>query len=174
MDFDWLKARLKKGADVEAVLRDAAPDICKAFLADRLTIYRTTPDGTHLLGMVQTGLESFDAVKVRIDSNKSLAGLVGAQRKVVNIADAYDERELAPLHMAAKMFIAIDQRTGYRTRQVLAAPIVAPGSKMLGVVEFFNRPDKKAFPKQCEEDIVDLCIALVPAFAAREVDRSPT
>jgi GAF domain-containing protein len=175
MDFKGLKARLKQGPDVVAVLREAAPEICKVFGADRLTIYRTTPDGKALLGVVQTGLENFDAVKVKLESNKSLAGLVGSQGKVFNIADAYDERELAPLHMAAKMFIAVDLHTGFRTRQVLAAPILAPGKKLLGVVELFNRLDKKKFPKECEEDIVDLCLALVPAFTtARAVDPSPT
>ena len=99
MDLDWLKSRIDKATDVDQALRDAAPEICRRFSCDRLTIYRATDDGTALIAAVQTGLEGFGAVKVRVDSNRSVAGHVGALRKLVNIADAYDEKELAPLQM---------------------------------------------------------------------------
>jgi len=166
MNLDWLKSRIDKTTDVASALREAAPEICKRFSCDRLTIYRATEDGASLVAVVQMGLESFGAVKVRVDSGRSVAGHVGALRKLVNIADAYDEKELAPLQMKMRMFRAVDERTGYTTRQVLAAPIVsASKGKLLGVVELFNRTDKERFPSTAEDGIVALCAFLALVFA---------
>ena len=169
MELDWLKSRLEKAADVENALREAAPEICKAFRAERVTIYRAGDGGVSLVSVVQMGIESFGQVKVRIDSGRSVAGYVGASRKLVNIRDAYDDAELAPMNMAHKMFKVVDERTGFRTSQVLAAPILSPGGRLLGVVELFNREDKRRFPKACEADIAQLCEAIAPAFEKKVI-----
>ena len=164
MDLDWLKARLEAASDVEKALLDSADEICKGFLADRLTVYRAVDEGTALVAVVQMGLETFGSVKVRVDSNRSIAGYVGRHRAIVNIRDAYDDAELAPLEMKHKMLRAIDERTGYRTTQVLAAPVVA-GERLLGVVELLNRTDGRRFPKASEKDVAALCEILATAFA---------
>jgi len=164
MDLGWLQTRLSSSADVEKVLREATAEICKAFRADRMTIYRAIDDGKALASVVQMGIESFGTVKVRLDSNRSVAGYVGATKSVVNIRDAYDDAELAPLHMGHKMFKAVDERTGYKTQQVLAAPIVSRAGKLLGVIELLNREDQRRFPKACEADVIELCAAIAPAF----------
>ena len=162
MDFEWLRTRIGS-ADIETALRDAAPDICAAFLADRLTIYKAVDGGSALAAVVQMGLETFGSVKVRIDSNRSVAGYVAANRRLVSIRDAYDDEELAPLDMKHKMLRAIDERTGYRTTQVLAAPIVS-GERLVGVIELLNRKDGRRFPKAAEKDVAALCEILAPAL----------
>jgi GAF domain-containing protein len=164
VDLGWLEARLAKATDVEGVLRDATARICKAFKADRLTIYRASDDGTHLSSIVQAGIESFGSVKVRVDSNRSVAGYAAANRRVVNIRDAYDDAEMAALQLTRKMFLAVDERTGFRTTQVLAAPIVSATDKLLGVVEFLNREDDRRFPQACEADAKQLCALLATAL----------
>ena len=164
MDFDWLKARIEREANLEKVLADSAPMICEGFLADRLTVYRAVDDGAALVAIFQMGLESFGSVKVRLDSNRSVAGYVGANQRLVNIRDGYDDEELAPLALAHKMFRAIDERTGYRTTQILAAPVAAQG-RLLGVVELLNRSDGRRFPKSSEKDVTALCEILAPALS---------
>jgi GAF domain-containing protein len=164
MDLDALVSRIGNG-NLEGALRAATKEICEAFKADRFTVYRANGDGTHLLSIVQSGIESFGTVKVRIDSGRSVAGHVGATKKLVNIRDAYDDAELAPLNMAHKMFKAVDERTGFRTTQVLAAPIVSSDGKLLGVIELLNRADGRRFPSSCETELKDLCAALAPAFS---------
>lgn len=169
MELDWLKQRIEKAPDLDKALADAAPEICKGFGCERVSIYRTTEDGASLVAAVQLGLESFGAVKVRVDSNRSVAGYVGAERRLVNIGDAYDEKELAPLAMKQRMFRAVDERTGFKTRQVLAAPVIsATNGKLLGVVELFNRGDKQRFPAAAEGAIVALCALLATAFARQK------
>ena len=169
VDLGWLEARLAKATDVEAALREATAQICKAFKADRLTIYRASDDGTHLASIVQAGLESFGSVKVRVDSNRSVAGYAAAHRRVVNIRDAYDDAEMAALQLSRKMFLAVDERTGFRTTQVLAAPIVSAADRLLGVVEFLNRDDDRRFPSACEADAKQLCAVLAAAFERQRV-----
>ena len=169
MEFDWLQALLAKATDPDQALRDSAGRICEVFKADRVTIYRATPDGMALSSIVQSGIESFGTVKVRIDSGRSVAGYVGATKKPLNIRDAYDDAELAPLDMAHKMFKAVDERTGFRTTQVLAAPVLSPGNKLLGVVELLNRLDGRRFPTSCETDLKQLCTLLATAFEKQKV-----
>ena len=164
MDFDWLKAHIEREGNLEKVLADSAERICEGFLADRMTVYQAVDDGTALVAILQMGLESFGSVKVRLDSNRSVAGYVGANQRVVNIRDANDDAEVAPLELKHKMFRAIDERTGYRTTQVLAAPVVAEG-RLLGVVELLNRTDGRRFPKAIEKDLSLLCEILAPALA---------
>ena len=164
MDLAWLESRLGKSARVDSVLGEATARICEAFKADRLTVYRASADGAHLSSILQTGLEEFGTVKVRIDSGRSVAGYVGATRNLVNIRDAYDDAELAPMKLAHKMFKAVDERTGYRTTQVLAAPVVSADGKLLGVIELLNRLDERRFPASCESDLKELCAKLAPAF----------
>ena len=148
MDHDWQKT---------------AREACKTFNADRMTVYRVSEDGNSLVAVVQSNLEDYGAIKVRVESQRSIAGYVGANRTLVNIGDAYDEKELAPLRMQRKMFMAVDERTGYRTHQVLAAPVIKDG-KLVGVVELLNRLDKQRFPKSCEQEIEKLCESLAPAL----------
>ena len=163
MDYEGLKARIAQAENVEKVLGGAATEICDAFLADRLTIYKAVDHGTALTAVVQMGLETFGSVKVRIDSNRSVAGYVAAHRRVVNIRDAYDDEELAPLEMQHKMLRAIDERTGYRTTQILAAPILS-GERLVGVIELLNRKDGRRFPKASEKEVAALCEALATAL----------
>ena len=170
VELDWLESRLAKAGDVDKVLQEASGRLCEAFKADRVTIYRANPEGTHLSSVVQSGIESFGTVKVRIDSGRSVAGYVGATKKPLNIRDAYDDAELAPLQMQHKMFKAVDERTGFRTTQVLAAPVLSSDGKLLGVVEFLNRLDERRFPTSCETDLKELCATLATAF---EKQREP-
>jgi len=165
VDIAWLETRLARDPNPDGVLRQSTIEICDLFKADRVTIYRATPEGTHLASVVQSGIESFGSVKVRIDSGRSVAGYVAATRNPINIRDAYDDAELAPLNMQHKMFKAVDERTGFRTTQVLAAPILSGDGKLLGVVELLNRSDRRRFPSQCESDLKQLCEAIAKAFA---------
>ena len=173
MPFESLRKKVLQGSNIEAVLRTSAAEICEAFGADRITIYRVIDNGATLSAVVQTGLESYDAVKVSLQGKRSVAGQVGALKKAVNITNAYDDNELAPLELRRKMFVAVDERTGYRTTQVLAAPILSNGGKLLGVVELLNRLDKKRFPESCEDDLADLCATLAPAFSLLAKQQAP-
>jgi GAF domain-containing protein len=63
----------------------------------------------------------------------------------------------------------IDQRTGYRSKQMLVAPIVnAQNSELLGVVQLINNRSDTPFPAVAEEGIQALAQTLAVAFAQRQ------
>jgi hypothetical protein len=71
-------------------------------------------------------------------SNKSIAGFVANSGQVLNIADAYDERELKAIHKELSFDISWDKKSGVRTREILCAPIYH-NSKLMGVIQLLNK-----------------------------------
>jgi hypothetical protein len=63
----------------------------------------------------------------------------------------------------------IDQRTGYRSKQMLVAPIVnAQNGELLGVVQLINNRSDTPFPGVADEGIQALAQTLAVAFAQRQ------
>jgi type II secretory ATPase GspE/PulE/Tfp pilus assembly ATPase PilB-like protein len=148
--------KLQTAAQLEEVLSDAASEILAAFNADRVTVYAVTEDKLSIVSKIKTGLRSFKDLKLPIGEH-SIAGFVALSGKRINIRDAYDQAELAA-HAARLRFLGeVDKRTGYRTTQVLAAPIPDPEKgDVIGVVQLLNSRGGVAFPTVTEEAAGDL------------------
>ena len=114
-------------ANIDEIMLELSQDICGMFNADRLTIYAFTEDKAHIVSKVKTGLGSFKDLRLPV-SDQSIAGYVALSRSAVNIRDAHDEEELKAVNPGLRLMSEVDQRTGYRTKQVLAAPIVDAAS----------------------------------------------
>jgi type II secretory ATPase GspE/PulE/Tfp pilus assembly ATPase PilB-like protein len=71
-------------------------------------------------------------------NNKSIAGYVANTKKAVNIADAYDSDELKNIDKELSFDISWDKKSGYKTKQILAAPIFY-SSALMGVLQVLNR-----------------------------------
>ncbi len=120
-------------------------DICSLFNADRLTIYSIGEDKASIVSKVKTGLNSFKDLRLPI-ADQSIAGHVALAKKTVNIRDVYDEAELKAINPSLRFLQEVDKRTGYRTKQMLVAPIVdAQSSELLGVVQLINNKAGDAF-----------------------------
>jgi sigma-B regulation protein RsbU (phosphoserine phosphatase) len=63
---------------------------------------------------------------------EGIAGHVAATGEVLNIADAYADSRFNP---------HFDQVTGFRTRSILATPMLNPQQKIIGVVQLLNKHD---------------------------------
>jgi hypothetical protein len=75
---------------------------------------------------------------------------VALTRKTVNIADVYDQANWRATRRSCSFQRGVDQRTGYRTKQMLVAPLIAVQSReLLGVVQFINNRDRRAVPAGC-------------------------
>ena len=53
-----------------------------------------------------------------------MAGYVAATRKAANISDVYDDLELQSYSPSMQFLKEVDKRTGYRSKQMLVAPIL--------------------------------------------------
>jgi type II secretory ATPase GspE/PulE/Tfp pilus assembly ATPase PilB-like protein len=154
-------------SNIDEIMLELSQDICTLFNADRLTIYAMGEDKASLVAKVKTGLNSFKDLRLPLTEH-SIAGFVAVNRRLVNIADVYDDGELAALSPQLHYLKEVDKRTGYRSKQMLAAAIVgADGSELLGVVQLINNKSGLPFTVFAEEGVRNICETLAIAFAQR-------
>jgi type II secretory ATPase GspE/PulE/Tfp pilus assembly ATPase PilB-like protein len=159
--------RIHATGNLDEIMLDLGQDFCDLFDCDRFTLYAVTPEKDHIVSKVKTGLSSFRDLRLPISSN-SIAGFVAQARVAVNIADVYDEAELKRLAPDLQFQRGVDQRTGYRTREMLVAPLLAvPSGELLGVVQFINHRAGGPFSRVCTDGVRQLCETLSVAFSQR-------
>ena len=163
-----VRERLLEHADLAAALHEQHDAMCALFGADRVTVYAATEKGDELHSILAGGIEGPRRLKLPVNATHSVAGYVAAQRRLVNLANAYDEAELAAFKPPLRFLREVDRVTGYFTRELLTAPVVGAGGRLLGVLQLLNRRDGKPFPKPCEDGAAALCETLAAAFGARE------
>lgn len=158
-------AKADAGPGAAATLEAMCAAFGRHLGAARVTLYEVAGDAIE--SVVLPGLDLKRTLKLPIDKS-SIAGFVAATRCTVNVADAYDERELAKIDPGLRFLAEVDRRTGFRTRQVLAAPIVDVASgKLLGVLQALNRDGEGAFPPEAVQAIGNFCHAFRPELARR-------
>jgi len=162
-----LSNRIHATASLDRIMLDLSDELCALFECERLTIYAVRPSKASIGTRVKTGLDSFKHFKLPIDHH-SIAGHVALTRKAVNLRDAYDEAELHAHSPHLRFQSEVDARSGYRTRAVLASPILdAASGELLGVVQLLNSVGSDSFPLLAEEGLQQLCATLAVAFAQR-------
>jgi len=155
-------------SNIDEIILEVGQDICSVVGADRLTIYTLSDDRSSIVSKVKTGLTSFKDLKLPINE-QSIAGYVAANRSLVNIRDVYDENELRSISPTLHFLKEVDKRTGFRTKQMLVAPVVDAGTgDLLGVVQAINTRSGLPFNPMAEEGIVNLCETLAIAFKQRQ------
>lgn len=158
--------RIHSTLDADQIVFELAADICALFDAERLTIYTLDDGGDAIVTKLKTGLGSIERIRLPIDET-SVAGYVALRRTLVNIADVYDEAELHALSPTLSFRREVDERTGFRTRQMLAAPLIEPESGQLeGVIQLINARGGR-FSAVAEEGLLGLAQTLGVAFARR-------
>ncbi|MCL7487165.1 MAG: Flp pilus assembly complex ATPase component TadA [Desulfobulbaceae bacterium] len=101
--------------------------------------------------------------KIRVPVDKtSISGYAAATRDVVLINDAYDRASLRLIDPELRFDSSWDRKTGSRTRQVLAAPIMFKRS-LQGVIQLMNRRNGD-FSEDDKQFIADLAETLGIAF----------
>jgi type II secretory ATPase GspE/PulE/Tfp pilus assembly ATPase PilB-like protein len=148
--------RIHAAKNIDEIMLDLSQDICSLFDADRLTIYVLADDRATIVSKVKTGLASFKDLKLPINE-QSIAGYVALSKKIINIKDVYDEKELQSYNPQLRFLKEVDRRTGYRTKQMLVAPVVDNSSnELIGVIQLINSKKDKPFHKLSEESAIHL------------------
>ena len=158
-------ARIHDTENLEQIMLEASQDICKLLNADRLTLYAVNEDRTAIVSKVKTGLNSSRDLKLPI-SPQSLAGYAAFSRQQLNLADVYDDEALKQIHPALTFLKEVDKRSGYRTRQMLVAPIL-DGDVLHGVLQIINNKSDQAFGALEVEGVAQLCKTLATAIRQR-------
>jgi signal transduction histidine kinase len=97
--------------------------------ADRGSLFLLRPESGRLVSTIFHGDE---LAGIELPAGKGIAGQVALTGEAVRINDVYaDER----------FDRSVDERTGYRTRNLLAVPMRLRDGEILGVVELLNKSD---------------------------------
>ncbi|MEK6595025.1 MAG: GspE/PulE family protein [Pseudomonadota bacterium] len=160
--------KIHAASDIDEIMLEVSKDICALFHADRLTIYTLSEDKSFLTSRVKTGLDSFQDLKLPV-TESSIAGYVGLQKKAVNIEDVYNKSELKKISALLAFPHEVDKRTGYRTKQMLVAPILsADNQELMGVVQVINHKNDQPFEATAIEGVTEICQTLAIAFKQRQ------
>ena len=95
--------------------------------AERGTVFLLTEDGCELWSRVLSGDE---ALEIRLPLGQGIAGSVGETGETVRIDDAYSDARFDP---------SWDMKSGFKTRQILCAPIRNRHGKIVGVFQLLNK-----------------------------------
>ena len=161
--------RVHSTNNIDEIILDVSRDICQLFEADRMTVYIMSEDGQSIVSKVKTGLNSFKDIKLPI-SESSLAGFAALNKRHMNIKDVYDDSELKQYSPNLTFLKAVDQRTGYRSKQMLIAPILGgdTGAELMGVIQLINNLSGQPFSSLHDEGVVELSKTLAIAFRVRQ------
>lgn len=117
-----------------AVVRDRATylekvvDLCsQATDAERCTVYVVDRERAELRSTVAQRLGQ----EIRLPVGRGLAGHVAATGETINVPDAYQD---------PRFDRSVDQRTGFRTVNILAVPVWdRRGQSVVGVIQVLNK-----------------------------------
>ena len=158
-------ARIHDTENIEEIMLEASQDICKLLNADRLTLYAVTDDGSAIVSKIKTGLNSSRDLKLPI-TPQSIAGYAAYSRKALNLPDVYDEEALKKIHPSLTFLKEVDRRSGYRTKQMLVAPIME-GNTLHGVLQVINNKSDEPFGDLELDGVAELCKTLSTAIRQR-------
>jgi type II secretory ATPase GspE/PulE/Tfp pilus assembly ATPase PilB-like protein len=154
-------------SNLDEIMLDLGMEFCDLFACDRFTLYAMDHEKNYIVSKVKTGMTSFRDLKLALNAS-SIAGYVAMTRQTLNLRDVYDAEELHRISPELHFQQGVDQRTGYRTRQMLVAPLVSLAQdRLLGVIQFINSRDGEAFSSIALEGVRQLCDTLAVAFSQR-------
>ncbi len=163
--------RIQSARNIERVLQEVSPELLQLFNADRLTYYSVGDDKVSIVSRLKTGLHSFKDLKLPIGEH-SIAGYVALSKQVVNIKDAYDDDELRRYSAKLRFLREVDRRTGYRSVQMLAAPVLLPpGNDLMGVIQLINNKSSLPFGPLAVDGLQEVCksVGVAVALGSRRI-----
>jgi type II secretory ATPase GspE/PulE/Tfp pilus assembly ATPase PilB-like protein len=153
--------RIHSANDTNEILLNLQGEILSLFDADRITIYVVDGTKKQIVSRIKTG-DEISEIRVPIDK-QSIAGYCAASGKVLNVFDVYDADELERINPKLKFDKSWDQKTGYKTIQILAAPVTYD-RYLLGVIQLINKKKGKRFTEEDQTSVLGIAKVLGVAF----------
>ena len=144
--------KIHSASDTNDILLNLQDEILGLFEAERITIYVIDGINKEIVSKFKSGNE-INEIRVPI-GKESIAGYCAAKGKVINVADVYDQEKLGLISPQLRFDKSWDKKTGYRTTQVLVAPIIY-NRYLMGVVQLINKKGGQHFTEQDEASVLD-------------------
>jgi len=153
--------QINSAESIPHILMTLKDKILELLDAERLTIYAIDTKNQELYSLHKVG----DVPKeIRVPKSfASIAGFTALARKTINIKDAYDAAELQKFHQNLRFDQRWDKQTGFRTKAVLAVPIMFE-KYLMGVIQLINKRHGTAFTSQDEDGAEEIGRILGIAF----------
>ncbi|MBW2206531.1 MAG: Flp pilus assembly complex ATPase component TadA [Deltaproteobacteria bacterium] len=153
--------KIHSARDTNDILINLQDDILALMDADRITIYVVDGVNKQLVSRFKTG-DEVSEIRVPIN-NESISGYCAVSGKIVNIVNAYDDIELNRINQELRFNRSWDEKTGYKTNQVLASP-VSHNKYLLGVIQLINKKKGGHFTLGDQTTVQELAKVLGVAF----------
>jgi len=155
--LNYITNKIHSARDTDDILLNLQSEILSLFDADRITIYVVDGIRKQIVSRFKTGNE-INEIRVPIEKS-SIAGYCAATGILVNIRDAYNDKELQSINPQLRFDKSWDQKTGYKTTQVLVAPITY-NKFLLGVIQLINKKNGDVFGKEDERSVKEIAKVL--------------
>ncbi|MGV8711133.1 MAG: ATPase, T2SS/T4P/T4SS family, partial [Nitrosomonas sp.] len=153
-------AKIQASGNMDEIMLEMSKELRGVFNADRLIIYTLSEDRSVLITRVRAGLNAIQDLKLPM-LESTVTGYVSAKKKLVHIEDVYNKSELKAIDAHLAFSHEIDKRTGYRTKQMIVAPILtADAQELLGLVQVINQKNNQPFEAIALEGVQELCRTL--------------
>ncbi len=136
-----ISKRLGESSDLPAVLGAIIDALRDLLGADRATVFTYDEATSELVIHVAHGVVGSTDGEIRLPSTAGIAGACATSRQLINIPDAYAD---------ARFNREVDKRTGYKTKSILAIPLVDHAGLLVGVAQVLNA-SKGAFDRADEQ-----------------------
>ncbi|MBW1700533.1 MAG: GspE/PulE family protein [Deltaproteobacteria bacterium] len=153
--------RIHSASDTNDILLNLQSEILSLFKAYRITVYVVDGIKREIVSRFKSG-EEIGEIRVPINP-ASISGYCAASGKLVNIGNVYDDNELKRISSQLQFDKSWDEKTGFKTTQVLAAPI-SYNRYLLGVIQLINKKGGKSFTKEDGASVLDIAKVLGTAF----------
>ncbi len=159
--------------NVDEILLELKDSILEMFDASLITIYALDQAKNEIYSKIKSG-DAVNEIRVPL-STKSIAGCVGVEQKLANIKDVYDEAELKKFNAALEFDSSWDQKSGIRTKSVVASPLLLE-NQLMGVIQLINKKGGGNFTEQDEKYLTTIAETLGLAFhnQSKFVQQRPT
>lgn len=164
--------KIYAASNIDEILIDLKDEITDLFEAERITVYVVDGKKRELVSRFKSG-DEISEIHVPV-SLTSISGYSAFKQKLINIKNVYDDKELAAIDPALKFDKSWDQKTGFKTTQVLVVPIIFK-KYLLGAVQLINRVAGSSFTKMDEESVTELAKILgIALYNQKQMARART
>jgi len=152
--------QIRLAESIDDIILESSKEICRLFDADCATIYAMSEDHGYLTTRVKAGAALQDMRSPLVQG--SIVHYVCVNKQPVNIEDVYHKGELRKIEPTMTFSHDVDKRTGYRTKQMLVAPIVGAddAGDALGVVQLVNHKSDEPFSPDALAGLIEICSAM--------------
>ncbi|HAR49299.1 MAG TPA: pilus assembly protein, partial [Smithella sp.] len=157
--------RIHAAQNIKQILIDLKSGILNLFNANSITTYVVDKARNEIYSMFLAGTQ-LKEIRLPIN-NKSIAGYVANTGTIINIENAYNQKELKSIEAELTFDDSWDKKSGFKTRQILAAPIYH-SSQLMGVLQIIN---KKVGDGKFSEEEIALALEIAEVLGAAFYNR---